>query len=153
MIKIREVIESDLSKIHAIETDVYPTAWSTSFFNMMFLLKDNMFIVATEEDELVGYCVGEVKKMGETGKPILVGHVLNVAVSRQNQHKGIGSLLLNEMEDRFMEQDAEMSYLEVRESNAIAQTVYKKRGYQYVRTSKGYYGDEDGFIMMKNLTR
>ena len=39
MIKIREVMESDLTKIHAIETDVYPTAWSTSFFNMMFLLK------------------------------------------------------------------------------------------------------------------
>ena len=153
MIKIREVMESDLTKIHAIETDVYPTAWSTSFFNMMFLLKDNMFIVATEDDELVGYCVGEVEKMGKTGKLILVGHVLNVAVSRQNQHKGVGSLLLNEIEGRFMEKEAEMSYLEVRESNVTAQTVYKKRGYQYVRTSKGYYGDEDGFIMMKTLTR
>ncbi len=44
-------------------------------------------------------------------------------------------------------------YLEVRESNTNAQSVYKHRDYEYVRTAKYYYGDEDGFIMTKRLTR
>ncbi len=153
MIKIRDVLESDLVKIHAIETEVYPTPWSFSFFNMMHLLKETMFIVATENDEIVGYCVGEIENMVKLEAPIQIGHVLNVAVSHNHQHKGIGSLLLDEIESRFEDEEAEMAYLEVRESNEKAQTVYKKRGYQYVRTSKGYYEDEDGFIMMKSLTR
>ena len=65
---------------------------------------------------------------------------------------GVASLM-DEMEAHFIEMDAELAYLEVRESNEIAQNAYKKRGYQYVRTSKGYYGDEDALIMMKSLTR
>jgi ribosomal-protein-alanine N-acetyltransferase len=153
LIKIREALESDLVEIHVIEKEMYPTPWSFSFFKMMHLLKETIFIVATENDEIMGYSVGEVEKMGKPKAPIQVGHVLNVAVSQNNQQKGIGSLLLDEIEGRFIEKEAEMAYLEVRESNTKAQTIYKKRGYQYVRTSKGYYGDEDGFIMMKTLTR
>ena len=153
MTKIREAAESDLKIIQAIETEVYPTPWSSNFFNMMLILKDTMFIVATENEDVVGYCVGEVEKMGKKGAPVLVGHVLNVAVTQKHQQSGIGSVLLDEIESRLMEKEVWTSYLEVRESNKIAQTVYKKRGYQYVRTSKGYYGDEDGFIMMKHLTR
>ena len=153
MIKIRDVQESDLVEIHAIEKAVYPTPWSFSFFNMMHLMKETVFIVASENGEIVGYSVGEVESMGKPETPVRVGHVLNVAVSLNHQQKGIGSLLLDEIEDRFIAEEAEMSYLEVRESNEKAQTVYRKRGYQYVRTSKGYYGDEDGFIFMKSLTR
>lgn len=153
MIKLREVSEDDLDAIYAIELDVYPTAWSKSFFSMMYFLKNNMFIVAVEDDEVIGYCVGEVEKMGKESKSVLTGHVLNIAVSAKHQQRGIGTILLDDMEERFLDKEAEISYLEVRESNIGAQTVYKKRGYQYVRTSKDYYGDEDGFIMMKNLTR
>lgn len=153
MIKIREVTEDDLDIIHSIEQDVYPVAWSKSFFKMMYFLKNNMFIAAVEGDEVLGYCVGEIEKMEKESKPVTAGHVLNIAVSKKHQKEGIGTILLDEMEGRFMNEDATVAYLEVRESNIVAQTMYKKRGYQYVRTSKDYYGNEDGFIMMKSLTR
>lgn len=146
-------MESDLTAIHDIETEVYPNAWSFSFFNMMFLQKTNLFIVATEDKEILGYCVGEVERMSKTGKIIHAGHVLNVAVKQDQQHKGIGSILLGVIEKKFIENEAEVSYLEVRESNEVAQTVYTKRGYKYIKTSKGYYENEDAFIMMKPLTR
>ncbi len=153
MIKLREVTEEDLDIIHSIELDVYPVAWSKSFFKMMYFLKNNMFIAAVDGEEVLGYCVGEIEKMGKDSKPVLAGHVLNIAVSKNHQKEGIGTILLDEIEGRFMKEDATVAYLEVRESNIVAQTMYRKRGYQYVRTSKDYYGDEDGFIMMKSLTR
>ena len=78
---------------------------------------------------------------------------MNVAVTSSHQKRGVGTLLMNKMESMFIEKNAEIAYLEVRESNKGAQTMYRKRGYEYVRTSKGYYGEEDGFIMMKQLTR
>jgi ribosomal protein S18 acetylase RimI-like enzyme len=59
---------------------------------------------------------------------------------------------MDELELRLQGKGAEVAYLEVRESNAGAQAMYLKRGYQFIRSSKGYYGDEDGFIMMKSLS-
>lgn len=153
MIQLREVHEDDLSRIYSIETEVYPVPWSFPFFTVMYHLDTTIFIVATVDEEIVGYCVGEVETMGSRDKPVLSGHVMNVAVTEDYQKKGVGSLLMDEIEKRFIEGRAEVAYLEVRESNTGAQEMYKKRGYQYVRTSKGYYGDEDGYIMMKSLTR
>ena len=153
MISIREALEEDLFHIHLIERDVYPAPWSFSFFNLMLQLSKDLFLVATEKDEIVGYCVGDVEKMGKKGSQLLIGHLMNVAVTKKHQRKGIGSMLLDEIEKRFAEKEAESAYLEVRVSNEVAQNMYNKRGYQYIRTSKGYYGDEDGIIMMKSLTR
>jgi len=60
-------------------------------------------------------------------------------------------LLMDEVEGRLRNRGADLVYLEVRESNTGAQAMYRKRGYEYVRTAEGYYGDEDGFVMMKSL--
>ena len=79
-----------------------------------------------------------------------VGHILNVAVREDCQGMGVGTLLMDEVEGRFWSKGAGLVYLEVRESNTGAQTMYRKRGYQYIRTAEGYYGDEDGFVMMKS---
>jgi len=57
---------------------------------------------------------------------------------------------MDEVEGRLWSKGAGLVYLEVRESNTGAQTMYRKRGYQYIRTAEGYYGDEDGFVMMKS---
>lgn len=153
MIKLRNVKETDLDRIYSIETEVYPVPWSYPFFNMMSKLDETMFIVATEEEEIIGYCVGEIKRMGSIEIPLLTGHVMNVAVTGSHQKKGVGTILMDEIERIFIEGGADVAYLEVRESNTRAQSMYRKRGYRYVRTSKAYYGDEDGYIMMKNLTR
>lgn len=38
--------------------------------------------------------------------------------------------------------------LEVRKSNSIAISLYKKYGFKEVATRENYYNDEDGFLMM-----
>ncbi len=144
-------VEDDLEVIQGIELSVYPTAWTMNFFRLMLSLSGELFMVALDDGELIGYTVGELNKMGTVADPKIVGHVLNVAVTEEHQGGGVGTLLMDELELRLHKKGAEVAYLEVRESNAGAQAMYRKRGYQYVRTSKGYYGDEDGFIMMKSL--
>ncbi len=151
MVSLRVVIEDDLEVIHGIEESVYPTAWTLNFFRLMLGLSGDMFLVAVENGEVIGYTVGEVKKMGRVGDIKTVGHVLNIAVAKGHQGRGVGTLLMDEVELRLRESGADVAYLEVRESNMGAQAVYRKRGYQYVRTAEAYYGDEDGFIMMKSL--
>jgi ribosomal-protein-alanine N-acetyltransferase len=117
----------------------------------MFHMNEGLFIVAVCENEIVGYIVGEIEIMGKTSSPKNAGHIMNIAVKADFQGKGAGTMLLDELEKRFIKKGADISYLEVRESNARAQQVYRNRGYQYVRTAENYYCDEDGFIMTKRL--
>lgn len=117
----------------------------------MLGLTEELFLVALEKDEVIGYTVGEIKKMSRNEDLQTVGHVLNVAVRKDYQGGGVGTMLMDEVELRLQGRGADVVYLEVRKSNTGAQAMYRKRGYQYVRTSEGYYGDEDGFIMMKSL--
>lgn len=114
-------------------------------------MNEDLFFVAVQDERIIGYTVGEIEKMGRVNAPRNAGHVLNIAVRQEYQGKGVGTMLLDEVERRFKEKGAEVAYLEVRESNSNAQQLYRHRGYQYVRTAEGYYGDEDGYIMSKKL--
>ncbi|MBT3284463.1 ribosomal protein S18-alanine N-acetyltransferase [Candidatus Bathyarchaeota archaeon] len=153
MVSLRVAVEDDLEVIHGIEQSVYPTAWTLNFFRLMLGLSGDMFLVAVENGEIIGYTVGEIKKMGRVGDTKTVGHILNIAVMKDHQGSGIGTMLMDDVELKLRSGGADVVYLEVRESNTGAQAVYRKRGYLYVRNAKDYYGDEDGFIMMKSLTK
>lgn len=153
MIELRQAREEDLPCIHNIELQVYPVPWTIGFFKLLFTSNKDLFTVATIEEKIVGYTVGEIHAGNKGEDRIVIGHVQNIAVIKEHQRKGIGTTLLNDLEEKFIERSADASYLEVRVSNVKAQELYKDRGYEYARTSKDYYGDEDGYIMIKYLTR
>ncbi len=121
-----------------------------NFFRLMANMNPELFIVATVDEKLVGYTVGELdaRRDGKT-----VGHVMNVAVEPRHRNRGIGTLLMDELEARFLRLGAAAAYLEVRESNVGAQRLYSHRGYVYLRKVEGYYGDEDGLVMTKTLEK
>lgn len=149
-VKLRELREGDLEEIHRIERASYPTPWSMNFFRLMANMNPELFIVATVNEELVGYTVGELDARGNGRK---VGHVMNFAVDSRHRDRGVGTMLMDELEARFLRLGATAAYLEVRESNVDAQRLYSRRGYVYLRKVEGYYGDEDGLIMTKALDR
>jgi ribosomal-protein-alanine N-acetyltransferase len=145
---IREIRENELDIIHSLEEDIYDTPWSCSFFKLMAKLEKNLFLVAVNDNLIVGYTVGEVESRGIKGK---AGHIMNVAVKKQFRNQGIATSLLDELERRIKRDGAEISYLEVRVSNVKAQELYKNRGYKFIRKIENYYGEEDAFVMTKKL--
>jgi len=80
MVVLREAVEDDLEVIQGIEQTVYPTAWTLNFFRLMLGMTGDMFLVALENGEVIGYTVGEFKRMGRKADLKTVGHILNVAV-------------------------------------------------------------------------
>ncbi len=146
-IVLRGLREGDLEDVHRIERSSYPTPWSMNFFRLMANMNPGLFIVATVDGDLVGYTVGELNARGDRR----VGHVMNVAVDSRHRNRGIGTLLMDELEARLRGLGAEAAYLEVRESNLDAQRLYSRRGYVYLRKAERYYGDEDGLVMTKAL--
>ena len=76
-------------------------------------------------------------------------HITAIAVREPYQRRGIGELLLIACVEFAIIRNADVVTLEVRVSNALAQQLYKKYGFEIVGTRKQYYSDdhEDAFIM------
>ena len=70
-----------------------------------------------------------------------------IIVPEKYRKKGIGSKLLSEIE----KENINNITLEVRESNITAINFYKKNGYKIEAIRKNYYGNEDGYLMMKEI--
>jgi [ribosomal protein S18]-alanine N-acetyltransferase len=92
---------------------------------------------------------------GFVGMWIMVdeAHIINIAVRAVCRGQGIGELLLISSIDMAARLKSTVVTLEVRVSNAIAQKLYTKYGFNQVGLRKKYYTDnnEDAFIMTTDL--
>jgi ribosomal protein S18 acetylase RimI-like enzyme len=70
-----------------------------------------------------------------------------IIVSKEHRKNHIGSKLLLELE----KENINNITLEVRESNIEAISFYKANGYKIEAIRKNYYGNEDGYLMMKEI--
>ncbi|MFH1084609.1 MAG: ribosomal protein S18-alanine N-acetyltransferase [Chloroflexota bacterium] len=76
-------------------------------------------------------------------------HITTLAVRAAWRGRGLGELLLLSLIERAVVRGAEVATLEVRVSNAAAQSLYAKYGFERVGRRRGYYSDnrEDAYIM------
>lgn len=76
-------------------------------------------------------------------------HVTSIAVRKSFRGIGMGELLLMSAVSNAMKKNYKTTTLEVRVSNRIAQSLYKKYGFNEVGIRKRYYSDndEDAYIM------
>jgi len=136
----------DLGRVMAIENDSFSMPWSESTFRSEII--DNRFayyIVArpVEGQEIVGYA-GAWMLYGET-------HITTLAVYRLYRRRGIGSLLLLHLLQKALLKGHKRVYLEVRDSNLEARSLYQKFGFEQRGRHEKYYFDEDACIMVRNL--
>lgn len=145
---IRPATSADLTEVHRIETSCYSDPWSRSIFYLMRGRAPDLFLVADSSGSVFGYAIGEFERR----EGVKIGHIMNVAVIEVFRRRGLAGKLMDELERRFMDGRAEVSYLEVRVSNIQAQSLYRKRGYVEGGVLPGYYHDEDGLAMEKFFT-
>jgi [ribosomal protein S18]-alanine N-acetyltransferase len=76
-------------------------------------------------------------------------HIATIAVHPDWRGRGLGELLLLSLLEEAAAEGAARATLEVRVSNRIAQSLYRKYGFQTVSRSRQYYADndEDAYIM------
>jgi len=132
-----------LRQVLAIEARVYPRPWSTSLFlSEMAQRTTRTYLVAKHEGDVVGYA-GMMFLPQEA-------HVTNIAVNPDWHSHGIGSQLLLKIITEALARGSDRISLEVRVSNAVAQTMYEKFGFSIVGVRKGYYieTNEDAYVMV-----
>ena len=89
---------------------------------------DREFLVALEGDRVVGFLVARTLVAGER-------EILNLAVAPDFRRKGVARALL----DGALQGFRGSVFLEVRESNRVAQEFYKSLGFKELSKRTGYY--------------
>lgn len=128
---IRKMQESDLLQVAAIEKTVFSVPWSLESFRESMELEHTIYLVAEENDNIMGYC-GMYRVFNE-------GEIVNVAVAEAYRRKKVALHLLEQL---FVESSVlrvDNFFLEVRESNKPAIQLYKQLGFIEAGIRKNFY--------------
>ncbi len=133
---IRPMAASDIAAVTRIERASFSTVWpSDAFYNELSTNKLAHYFVGLFDDRIIAY--GGVWVIVEDS------HVTTLAVDPQYRGRRFGEVLLLRLIDEAIERGAGWMTLEVRESNAVAQQLYRKYGFTTVTMRAGYYSDDN----------
>lgn len=146
-ILIRMARDSDLADLALIEKECFSEPWSIDSFMSEFASENSVFIAAEDESGVICGFVTASFVLDEI-------NINNVAVRTEYRKCGIGTALLEKLDEYAAEINAGFINLEVRESNIPAVDLYKKLGYVQVGLRKNFYckPDENAILMTKYLT-
>jgi len=148
-VEIREATLSDLDEIYKIEVECFIEDAFT-LRQLEYCLKSPSFVtlIASIDGEAAGFIIGSL----EDSKGKIVGHIYTLDVKHKFRRRGVGSALLESLEEIFINRGAEKCCLEVRLDNTAAKRLYFKHGYSLKRIIRNYYGPGvDAARLEKNL--
>ncbi|HEU5478680.1 MAG TPA: ribosomal protein S18-alanine N-acetyltransferase, partial [Candidatus Tumulicola sp.] len=135
-LSIASMTSADVPAVAGIERASFSTVWpSDAFYNELSTNKLAHYFVGRIDDRIVAY--GGIWVILEDS------HVTTLAVDPEHRGRGFGEALLLRLIDEALERGAAWMTLEVRESNAVAQRLYRKYGFTTVTMRRGYYSDDN----------
>lgn len=140
-VRIRPLRGTDLRRVLEIEERSFSTPWQESTFRGLLRRTDTDLLGAWQGERLIGYAVAwTVADQSELG---------NVAVAPDARGLGVGRLLVRAIVERLRYRGSTECFLEVRESNDVAQRLYEMLGFEPVGRRRGYYSQptEDALVM------
>lgn len=146
MMQKADILKSDVSdipEIALIEEKYIPNGWSEKAFSDWTNNQNTVIFKAVLDGVIIGFANGSwVLDEAE---------LLNIAVAEQARRKCVATMLLEALENYFMEKNAEKIFLEVREKNLSAINFYEKHGFVKNGLRKKYYSNpvDNGVLMMK----
>ena len=78
--------------------------------------------------------------------------LLSIAVEQAERGKGLAKMLMEHCHKELVKLGAKNFFLEVRENNTAAISLYKKLGYEKISERKGYYTNGENATIMKLIT-
>ena len=135
--------EQHVAQVAALEKLCFSDPWSEKSVASELTNKLSLWLVAVENDTVVGY-VGSQTVMGETD-------MMNVAVHPDFRKRGIATALIVGLVEELRKQGSHCLTLEVRASNAPAISVYSALEFREVGRRRNYYRNprEDALILRK----
>ena len=143
--RIEKMTSGQLDDVYIIETECFSHPWSKQSLEEELNNETSLFLVAKEENEVIGYI----------GMSIVIdeGYIFNVAVREKYRNKGVATALINELVTYGKKNNFSFISLEVRESNLPAISLYSKFGFIKAGERKDYYSNpkENAILLTKYL--
>lgn len=132
----------DLAALHARTFDTTPPPWSARAFADL-MISPNVFVLHVPEGFVLGRVAGPEAEL------------LTLAVGPDARRQGHGADLILVFEAEARARGAEVAFLDVAETNAVAIRLYTRAGYVERARRTGYYARAtppvDGIVMSKAL--
>ncbi len=142
---IRKLKEEEIPLLYEIEIKTFKkSAWSQESFKYEYHNKHSYQFVVEYKNNIIGYAIIWIFEDES--------HLVNFAIKKEFRKKGFGEKLLKFVIDFSIKKGVNYIYLEVREKNIPAVSLYKKFNFIIVHKRKKYYNNnEDALIMVKKL--
>lgn len=137
--------EQDLAEVLRIEKESFSDPWTRESFLEDINKNFTYPAVARMGGSLVGYtCLWKIEDELQ---------IANIAVDKEYRKRGIAQRIMEWIFEQAREQNCKNVTLDVRVSNSVALTLYRKFGFEQIGRRKNYYRYpvEDAIIMEKKL--
>ncbi len=137
---IRLYKAGDEQAIAEIERQSFSSPWSAAAVSES-AESGTEFTVLEDSGQIVGYAGIQVIEPE--------GYITNIAILPEFRGRGFGDLLVSALKDLAKERSLDFISLEVRESNTVAISLYRKHGFKEKGRRKNFYTspNEDAIIM------
>lgn len=130
---IRKYTKEDIDKIVSLEEESLGHSLGYDFLESYLSNMMAYIYVIDDNNDIIGY-VSTVFD-GE------IIEILNFCISPKRRRCHLGENLLNHVFSELKEYGAKSSFLEVRDDNVAAISLYSKLGYKKINVRKQYYSD------------
>lgn len=139
----RPMTVRDVDAVATVEATAYGFPWSRGNFVDSLAAGYLAEVLDGGDEGLLGYFVA-MPGVDEL-------HLLNITIAPVWQGRGLGSELLDAVRQHAADRGLAQLWLEVREGNHRARSLYRRRGFAEVGLRRGYYpaagGREDAVVM------
>tara|TARA_A100001391_G_scaffold162475_1_gene121528 strand:- start:2172 stop:2645 length:474 start_codon:yes stop_codon:yes gene_type:complete len=136
--EIRQMQEAELDAVTQLLRDASEYSWNARQIRDSLQAENNSSYLLCDKDsgQILAYAVF-LTVLDEC-------QLLNIAVERSQQGRGLGYLFLQELIEAAGKTDTHSFFLEVRASNHVAIRLYEKLGFVKTGIRKNYYQGVEG---------
>ena len=142
---VREMKVDDLPQVLEIQKALAFQDWNERQFCAEIAAGYALCVVYEDGAHILGYAIFHL--MGPDSE------LLSIATSASEQHRGIGTSLLQAGLERLDFEKGDKMFLEVREGNANARRFYEKHGFAAYASRKNYYADGENAVLYQKVSR
>ncbi len=150
MIRLRDAVEADLDRLFELDRICFPSgiAYTPGEFRSLLRSRKTICIAAEDDQVLAGFAIAQNAVFRESRG----GHIVTIDVAPGFRRRGIGRLLMEDVESRMSGLGARWLRLEVAVDNSAALSFYDGLGFARIGQIRGYYhGTLDAIVMEKSL--
>jgi len=134
MITIRKMLETDVPAVAEIDRQTSIEPWTEKLFCDCIRVGYSCWVLAND-NEIIGFGLLSCAA-GEA-------HILHLIIENKWRRQGLGKSMMQHLIQMARLLSADIVYLEVRGSNAIARNLYKSLNFIEIGLRKDYYPDVD----------